>query len=309
MIHPPGPEDGANGVRSPLSASLAAPCVFRRWAATAAEFAIVAPIFFTFILGLFELGRGYMVQHLMTNAARQGCRVAVIEGKTSTDVNNAVYAVLNGEGISGDAVTVQVNDASGNASSAQSGDEITVTVSIPASTVSWIPAPSFYSERSPASTPCVGNERQKGIAMLYFASRSRSSRRRRAVAAVEFAVVAPFLFFLAMGAFETGRAIMIRQTLTDAARKACRMGTLPNKANSDITSDANDILTDNSIPTSAATITILVNGASVDVSTAQPGDQISVKVSVPYNKVAWTPLLFFTNSSIDSETLVMMRQG
>jgi hypothetical protein len=27
---------------------------------------------------MFELGRGLMIQHLMTNAARQGCRVASI---------------------------------------------------------------------------------------------------------------------------------------------------------------------------------------------------------------------------------------
>ncbi len=107
------------------------------------EFAIVAPIFFLFVLGFIELGRGYMVQHLMTNAARQGCRVAVIEGKSSTDVSNAVYTVLNGEGISGDTVTVQVNDAAANPSSANPGDEISVTVSIPVSSVSWVPNAQF----------------------------------------------------------------------------------------------------------------------------------------------------------------------
>ena len=113
-----------------------------------------------------------------------------------------------------------------------------------------------------------------------------------AVAAVEFAVVAPFLFLLATGAFEVGRGIMVRQMLTDAARKACRTGAFPGKANSDITSDVNDILTDNSVPTSAATITILVNGTSVDASTAQQGDQVSVKVAVPFNKVTLDSPLF-----------------
>ena len=114
-----------------------------RRAAAAVEFAIVAQVFFLFVLGFIELGRGYMVQHLMSNAARQGCRVAVIEGRSNTDVNNAVYAVLNGQGISGDAVTVQVNDATANAGTAQAYDEITVTVSIPASSVSWVPGAQF----------------------------------------------------------------------------------------------------------------------------------------------------------------------
>ena len=114
-----------------------------RRAAAAVEFAMVAPLFFLFVLGFIELGRGYMIQHLMTNAARQGCRVAVIEGKATTDVNNAVYAVLNGQGISGDSVTVQVNDVTANDSTAQSGDEITVIVSIPAATVTWVPGAQY----------------------------------------------------------------------------------------------------------------------------------------------------------------------
>jgi Flp pilus assembly protein TadG len=146
--------------------------------------------------------------------------------------------------------------------------------------------------------------------MIRVAARpSGTPPRRRAASAVEFAVLAPFLFVLATGAFEVGRAIIVRQVLTDAARKACRTGALPKRANADITVEINDILNDNSIPTSAATVTILVNGQAVDASTANQGDQVSVKVSVPYNQVAWTPLLFFNGGSIDSETLVMMRQG
>lgn len=130
-------------VRTPLdvpirpSRAVRAP---RRLAATAVEFAVVASVFFTFVFGFIEVGRGFMIQHLMTNAARQGCRVASIEGKSTTDVNNAVDAVLNGQGIRGDSVTVQVNDAAGNASSAKAGDEISVTVAVPVSSVSWVPA-------------------------------------------------------------------------------------------------------------------------------------------------------------------------
>ena len=139
--------------------------------------------------------------------------------------------------------------------------------------------------------------------------RTPPSWRRRAIAAVEFAVVAPFLVLLATGTFEVARGIIVRQVLTDAARKACRTGALPGKASAAVTADVNDILTDNSIATSAATITILVNGQTADASTAQQGDQVSVKVSVPFNKVNWTPLFFFTNASVESETLVMMRQG
>jgi hypothetical protein len=106
---------------------------------------------------------------------------------------------------------------------------------------------------------------------------------------VEFALLAPFLFTLSIGAFEVGRAIMAREVLTDAARKGCRISTLPGKGNTDITADVNDILIDNGIPTGDATITILVSGNVVDASTAQSGDAISVKVTVPFNDVTWAP--------------------
>jgi Flp pilus assembly protein TadG len=120
----------------------AAPNRTRR-AATAVEFAIVASVFFTFVLGFIEVGRGFMIQHLMTNAARQGCRVPVIDGKTNTDVNNTVYAVVNAEGINGDSVTVQVNDVTANDSMAKAGVEVSVIVSISASSVSWVPGSQY----------------------------------------------------------------------------------------------------------------------------------------------------------------------
>jgi Flp pilus assembly protein TadG len=115
----------------------------RRRGVSTVEFALIAPIFFLLVLGFIEVGRGLMIQHLMTNAARQGCRVAVIEGKANADVNAAVLAVLSGEGVSGDTVSVQVNDSAANASTANPGDEVTVIVSVPASKISWVPVPQF----------------------------------------------------------------------------------------------------------------------------------------------------------------------
>jgi Flp pilus assembly protein TadG len=110
-----------------------------RGGASALEFAIVAPLFFLLVFGLVELGRCLMVQHLLTNAARQGCRVAVIEGKTTADVNTTVTNLLSGQGISGATTTVQVNGATADASTAVAGDKINVSVSIPAGSTSWVP--------------------------------------------------------------------------------------------------------------------------------------------------------------------------
>jgi hypothetical protein len=94
---------------------------------------------------MIELGRGIMVIHLLTNAARQGCRVGIIEGKATSDITTAVTNALAPVGISGDVVTVDVNDNSADASTAKAGDEITVIVSVPVSKVTWLPGGTYLS--------------------------------------------------------------------------------------------------------------------------------------------------------------------
>jgi hypothetical protein len=106
-----------------------------------------------------------------------------------------------------------------------------------------------------------------------------------------------------------GRGLFVKAALTDAARKACRVGIQPAKANSDITTEVNNILSDNNLPTGSATITIQVNGQVVDASTAQRNDKVSVKVALPVSSFFWTSTFFLNSSSVESETIVMMRQG
>jgi Flp pilus assembly protein TadG len=111
----------------------------RRLAASTVEFAVVAPVFFALVLGIIEVGRGLMVVHLLNNAARAGCRTGVIEGRSTSNISDAVTNTLSAEGITTETVTVQVNDATADASTAQSGDEITVNVAIPVGKVTWVP--------------------------------------------------------------------------------------------------------------------------------------------------------------------------
>jgi Flp pilus assembly protein TadG len=112
---------------------------------TALEFAVVAPVFLVLCLALVELGRGIMVQHLLTSAARQGARVGVLEGKGNSDVTAAVTQTLATVSILGDAVTISVNDNSGDVINANPDDEVTVVVSVPVSQVTWLPGGMFLS--------------------------------------------------------------------------------------------------------------------------------------------------------------------
>jgi Flp pilus assembly protein TadG len=138
-------------------------------------------------------------------------------------------------------------------------------------------------------------------------SRRRQAARRWAASAVEFAFVAPVLATMVLGMIELGRGIMVKEMLSDAAQKACRKGALPGKANTDVQAEVDNIMSDNGI--TGYSTTIQVNGSTVDVNTANKGDQISVKVSVPVSQVYWMTTFFVPSSDVESETVIMMRQG
>lgn len=109
---------------------------------TAVEMAVVVPVFLFLIFGIAEIGRAYMVTHLLNNAARNGCRTGILSGKSDSDITSAVDSALSGK-VSGYATTVKVNGTVANVSTATSNDEVTVTVSVSAASVTWLPVAKF----------------------------------------------------------------------------------------------------------------------------------------------------------------------
>src|SRR6266851_2116244 len=118
----------------------------QRIAAALVEFAVVAPLMFVLMLATFEFGRTFMVMELLTEGARVGCRQAVVEGTSSQQIQNTVTSYLTGVGINGDTVRVIVNDTPGLEAATQPAyAEMTVKVTVPVSSVSWVPNPLFTS--------------------------------------------------------------------------------------------------------------------------------------------------------------------
>lgn len=120
----------------------------------------MAPVFFLMILGMIEIGRGVMVQQIITNASREGARIAVLPGSTTLDVENRVDAVLEAGGITG--ATTNILDASGNPMNpedAEYGEVINVTVSVPFEQVSWLPAPNYLAGKTLSSSTVMRGER------------------------------------------------------------------------------------------------------------------------------------------------------
>ena len=63
------------------------------------EAAVTVPIILLISVGIFEFGRAYQTQQVLTNAAREGARLAVIEGTTDAQVRARVNAYLTGGGL------------------------------------------------------------------------------------------------------------------------------------------------------------------------------------------------------------------
>src|SRR5437764_10178857 len=63
------------------------------------EAAITVPMILMICIGIFEFGRAYQTWQVLTNAAREGARLAVIQGSTDADVRTRVNSYLTGGGL------------------------------------------------------------------------------------------------------------------------------------------------------------------------------------------------------------------
>lgn len=124
-----------------------------RRGAAVVEFAVVVPVFLTLVFGMIEYGRMVMVQQIITNAAREGARVAILTTATTSSVSSTVTTYLSNVSITGATVTVSPNPPT----SATAGTGVTVTVSIPYSSVSWM-APIFLSGKTLTASAVMRTE-------------------------------------------------------------------------------------------------------------------------------------------------------
>jgi Flp pilus assembly protein TadG len=71
----------------------------RRRAAAVVEMAIVSPVLFTMLFGIIEYGWVFTIKQTLTNAAREGCRAATLEGSTDTAIRNTITDYLSATGL------------------------------------------------------------------------------------------------------------------------------------------------------------------------------------------------------------------
>jgi len=131
-------------------------CRRNRGGAAAVEFALVAPVFFGFTLGMVEIGRGVMVQQILTNASREGCRQSVLDGATTSAVNTFVKSYLSAASVPSGGVNVSITPSLPTASGYTG--PVTVSVAVPFSEVNWGPSPIFLNGKTLTATTTMQRE-------------------------------------------------------------------------------------------------------------------------------------------------------
>ena len=117
---------------------------------------------------------------------------------------------------------------------------------------------------------------------------------RRGAALVEAAFILPILFLVTLGIIEFGRAMMVAQMVTTAAREGARTGILTGKTNADVTNVVNQFMLDAvNLSPDKFTMAITVTPASGnpdpmnEVGNANTGDLVEVVVRVPFDNVSY----------------------
>lgn len=121
---------------------------------TAVEFAITAPIFFLFVMAMFEFGRLNVIRHTADNAAYEAARHVMVPGATSEEAVDKAASILRVIGARGARVRVTP------ATITPDVDRITVTVNVPLDQNGWI-TPKFTAARTIRATSTLRTERSE----------------------------------------------------------------------------------------------------------------------------------------------------
>jgi Flp pilus assembly protein TadG len=109
------------------------------------EFAVIAPLLVTLVLGTVEVTRAIQVKNVLTDTARSGCRIAIESGANSQSVKDNINTILTQNGIDTKlaTTTILVNNKNVDASTAVKYDIVSVKIALPIAGVNWV-SPLFF---------------------------------------------------------------------------------------------------------------------------------------------------------------------
>jgi len=143
------------------------------------------------------------------------------------------------------------------------------------------------------------------------ASRESRTHRRWGAAIVETAVTLPLFFLVVFGIIEFGRAMMVSQLLTNAARQGARRGAISGSTNSEVETIVKDFLVSTlGVNADDITVTITITPAAGNpdpnnqLSNANMGDLCNILVEVNFDKVSLTPGSFLAGKNLVGQSAI-----
>jgi Flp pilus assembly protein TadG len=123
-------------------------------------------------------------------------------------------------------------------------------------------------------------------------------KQRRGVAAVELALLLPFLLILLLGSWEVGRMVEVNQVLDNAVREGARQAASGQLTNAQIQQVVVAYLQNAGLPTGNVVVTVTdLTAPGTDATAATQMDHFQVTVSMPFNDVRWVNLYLVSNST------------
>lgn len=121
---------------------------------------------------------------------------------------------------------------------------------------------------------------------------------------VEFAIVAPFLMLMLVGMIEFGRALVLKQALTAAAREGAREASLPGAT----TSSAEEAATQMARTATNRDVDIDVT-PDLDTEEVDAGDLITVSVNAPIRAISKMGSFWFGSDFAITATATIRKEG
>lgn len=116
---------------------------------------------------------------------------------------------------------------------------------------------------------------------------------RAGIAAVELAILLPFLLLLLIGLWEVGRMVEVQQLLTNAAREGGRQASTGVKSVDDVKDVVVRYLKHNGVPNVTrenVTVTNLTSSGRPQPNACEQLDRFRIKVTIPFTSVRWAVL-------------------
>ena len=130
-------------------------------------------------------------------------------------------------------------------------------------------------------------------------------RSKRGTATLEMAIALPLLLLLSLGVIEYGWMFLKNQGVTNTARQTARVAARYNVTDAEIQDALTSAIDAGGLDGSGHSMTM--NPA--DVTTLEPGDLVSVTVTVPYANIQLLGVPFLPVPTSLSATVTMAKEG